>query len=744
MKRLAFAVACVLSIAFVPSGAHAERPSGRPGPDVLYEPLASAPQLRNSGDWHAQPLMVSGADAYERGEYLYQDYVYDDYGANTTNVPLLPPDPVPHAADVAFGGQTGDVVYPTDEKTYANDAADLLEFRARPVPGGTEYRITLNTMIAPDAAGVVVLTTDGSCPAPGPGAGEDLGYGLGKLGINCVMHKLVTWGTGAEFDGAPVASSADVETNQIDVVVPVWYGHAVVRHYTGVGLFDVATKSFKQILDDPTATMPGGAHTESVGDPVNGGQLASAAAPPPPLFNVGFRFDEPMLGAELYDPNPDAFAPGSRTTGIGNWREHAQATALAARDISNFHADVDFALLTDRVDESHVPTHGYISRLYASHADLGEGAVASRPMLRGKIEPYSIYVPKSYSGRPAPFSLLLHSLSCSYNQYGVFAPHLYDQIGDERGAILLAPEGRGPDGWWHDAAELDAFEAWADAARHYAIDWSRVTVTGYSMGGYGTFKMASQYPDLFARGFAVVGPVDEAIQGGPSGGALADDQSNLEIADNLRNVPLLMWEGTNDELVPLAGTLQYEKRLADLGYRHTQVLWVGYDHFLASIVDRWDEGRDFLGQYPVDRDPEEVVYRAVPAMDNAEYGLVHDHAYWVSDIGVRAGARSGLVDARSDNTTVGKPVPFDTLGAGAIVQPLRGAYLAKGTDWRPSTQAARNAFTLTLTGVSAVTIDVDRAGFDPDTGTLTVHTDGPVDVTLTGHHDSRTLHFTAA
>src|ERR1039458_2989438 len=47
-----------------------------PGPPVLYEPLAQAPQLENApgGVWRASPILVSGASAYRDGEYLSPNY----------------------------------------------------------------------------------------------------------------------------------------------------------------------------------------------------------------------------------------------------------------------------------------------------------------------------------------------------------------------------------------------------------------------------------------------------------------------------------------------------------------------------------------------------------------------------------------------------------------------------------------------------------------------------------------------
>src|SRR6476646_4003062 len=64
--------------------------SPRPGPDILYAPPATAPQLTNAGIWKAQPILTSGAGAYRNGEYLYQDFLYDDHAAPETPDPADP------------------------------------------------------------------------------------------------------------------------------------------------------------------------------------------------------------------------------------------------------------------------------------------------------------------------------------------------------------------------------------------------------------------------------------------------------------------------------------------------------------------------------------------------------------------------------------------------------------------------------------------------------------------------------
>ncbi|MEX2556879.1 MAG: prolyl oligopeptidase family serine peptidase [Actinomycetota bacterium] len=681
----------------------------KPGPAVLHAPLASAPMLEDSGGWPAAPLMVSGADAYAGGEYLYQDFIYDSFGANTTNAPL-PPDPVPAASDSTFSGITGDMVYPTDAKTYAYDAADLLEFRARTFGDTLDYRITLNTMLAPDVAGIAIgIDTDRDAST----GMDDWGSGIGSLGALGLEHVVVSWGSGATLDGKAIPSRADVLRNQIEIRAPLKPGAQTWRHYLVVGLFDAGAKSFKPIQDEPTGTLPGGAHGTDA----------------PPVFNVGFRFHEPIGGITL--------ERGSRGAGIGSHRDHAQALALAARDISGLHADISFAKLRAHVSESHVPTYGHLNRLYVSHLDLGEGAQPTRPMFLGRIQPYSVYVPISYrKGHPAPLHLWLHSLAAGYNQYAAFAPNSLAQLGEGRGSFLLTPAGRGPDGWYHDEAEVDVFEAWADLASRYDIDPSHVTIGGYSMGGYGTYKLGAQYPDLFAKAFAVVGPADEDILGGPTGGMVSSVNHNFDIATNLRNVPLLMWNGMIDELVPVLGTLQFENRLHELGLRHELDLFTTHDHFLFSILDEWGPGRDFLGAAKLDPAPSHITLRVVPGQDVPKLGLVHDHAYWLSGVRVAQGAESALVDARS--LVHGEALPATSEIAGVGVDPA--PHIKRGLTWTQGTETPRNALEVSLEGVSAVTIWSERAGIDTTKPfELTIESPAQAVVTLAGSFGARAL-----
>ena len=133
------AVPCTAGAASLPSGR-----SPRPGPELLYkERPPVAPQLTNRRPWRAKPILVSGTTAYRRGEFLYQDFLYDDTGARLTADPADP-----RTAGNLFSKPNGTYTYPTAE-AYANNAADLVELRVKRLRRATAFRVTLNTLEGP-------------------------------------------------------------------------------------------------------------------------------------------------------------------------------------------------------------------------------------------------------------------------------------------------------------------------------------------------------------------------------------------------------------------------------------------------------------------------------------------------------------------------------------------------------------------------------------------------------------------
>ena len=705
-------------------------PEPRPGPDILYEPPVVAPQLLNRGIWRAKPILVSGASAYRKGEFLYQDYLYDDVGADG-GISATGPRPA------TFSYSAGTVTYPTAPE-YVENAADLVELRVRALKRSTAFRLTLNSMTDPDLIAATIAIGDSPSPQPWP---------FGANVSSPAERFLTVHGRSAELTDAaggassPAAVRVRGRLNQIEIRVPrsAWDpGSSQVRLAAGVGLWDRANGRYLVPQGGgPSATAPGGA--------------SGADASPAALFNVAFRFDEPW---------PDS----SDVIGVFDepkwWREWAQAKALAAGDVSGFSAVVDFAKLrSGATDPMHgqpqgVPTSGPMNRILSSRFSAGEGAkwefacpsdAGCEGQMRGELQPYSIYVPK----RPPPkrgygMTLLLHSLDANYNQ---FSAHRHqEQVGERAaGSIVITPAGRGPDGWYADLAGADVFEVWADVAARYRLDPGWTSISGYSMGGYGTYKLAAQYPDLFARANPIVGPPSRGITipGVVSGAETSDTNPMLA---SLRQIPFLIWVGAADELVPIAGTIDQANRFDALGLRYVFDIFTTSDHLLLAANDQYAPAAEFLGSARVPRNPAHITYVVKPALDFPERGTTADHAYWLSRLRLRDGSAAasiGKVDAISHGFGQGDPpVGATSSGAGAIPAGDLGLpfpYVEQSKAWGPAPSIpVRDRLELDLTNISRAVVHVERAKLSchPE---LAVQTDGPATVKLAGCH--RRLRF---
>jgi hypothetical protein len=742
-----FACAIVLVASLVGASAASAGPSSlpkqegtgpRPGPPVLYQALAASPQLENApkSGWHAKPILISGASAYRKGEFVYQGYLYDDHGAKETTDPSNPmhsPGGDASGGDL-FSAPTGTYDYPTGPH-YSENAANLIELRVRATRKTTVFRLSLNTLEDPNlVAEAIALGGTEGVTHPFPFGANVSAPAQDFLTIHGSTAVLTDAATGAVVGGPAPKVSIDMLRRQITVTVlhSEWDpGSSVVRLAAGVGLWDSSTNSYLLPGAEATETTPGG-----------GGEGSNL----PAFYDVAFRFNaqEPVPGT-----------PGPETTANPRWwREAAQAQALASQNISQFSAQVDFSKLIAKVNDdmpggpTGVPQSGVFDRILASHfsdgqgADYATGGCGSAKQcigeMRGQLLPYAIYVPST----PAPASgygltLLLHSLSANYNQFE--GSKNQSEFANRPGAasIVITPSGRGPDAWYYDRGGQDTFEVWADTAMHYKLNPALTDIGGYSMGGYGTYKFTTQFPDLFARAQPTVGPPALGIwtpPAPPTGGESSLTERQLE---SVRNVPFLIWDEKTDELVPIAGVKEQVKRFDELGYRYEFDEFQAGDHLTLAINDEFAPGAAFLGNATVNRNPPHVTYTYNPTMDFPADGTTAGHAYWVYGITLRNAGGSaplGTIDVRSEGFGVGDaPANATETGSGALTGGQIPAipYTSETKTWGTAPSAPKKyALDINATNVSAVTIDARRAKVNCLSAKLNVTTDGPLTVTL--------------
>lgn len=805
----------------------------RPGPAVLYEETPYVPQLANHNPrFNASQLLVSGTEAYIKGEYLYQDYLYDDHGSDTDNGGP--------GACISGPEYVGNLTYPTDRARYGYNAADLVEFRVDVAPDSVAYRITLNTLLQRDSTIVAIaFDTDGDLTArPLP---RDSG-----VNFPGPEEVITTWGTDAEhsrWDGAawvttPLAPpDTNLEANQITVVVPrqkadgatLSNPRGVWRATVAVGLYDRGNGGWLMPQQTADATKPGGASAADGKDPHPSG-----------IFNLAFRFNEPV---SLCNNPPDTkqaaalrLATTSPTTdSLKGYAHEIDFAALDAGSPSDAdgdgfmdaedncpsipnrdQADADANSVGDAC-RSAVPTHGMQVRIYPSRlfevCDGAPGTCEGRdpsttkqvwtefPGYRGRLQPYSLYVPLKYApGTPAGLTLFLHGAQSLYFQPTGTA--LVQQFGELRDDLLASPFGRGGISWWRNEGEYDVFEVWNDVANHFTLDPDSATLTGSSHGGYGVYRLGILYPDLFGRALALIAPPGEGawvppapMTGVKQTGRITDlragDPATLTnlYLENVRNLPFMNVANATDELVPYPGPRAQNlgapefgiKGFNDYGYRFIFRTMEVSAHTFLFYTDI-PGASEFLGDARIDRNPPHVTLAYMPAADEpdrhpcdikvGQRQLLHNHAYWVSDLtpaqsDVRPCPTSdlssnpgptptpdplpekGVIDVFSHASGFGDPssqTPTPTQCIPGVTSEYCGTrtYTQVERTWAeqglPLPGGKQNLLDLKLNNLSAATIDLARAGIDEcQEITLVVkENDSACDLTLAGDFTAAT------
>ncbi len=266
-------------------------------------------------------------------------------------------------------------------------------------------------------------------------------------------------------------------------------------------------------------------------------------------------------------------------------------------------------------------------------------------------------------------------------------------------------------------------------------------VSGYSMGGWAAYKLGLAHADLFARALSLEGPptcgvaVAEGYVRAPADssapGRCGADGRSKDLLANARWVPYGIDQGAVDQLVPVTSGVEQQQAVDALGQRYHFELYPAEDHLLFAVQDRFGSQVEALGGTPSRAvDPGHVTYGWYPDLDDGGLGIGATTAYWLSGLRARDGS-PGTV-ARVDATSAARPDPAVTVRRTS--SPLTGPTPGVAMDllWdlgaRP---AAAQRLDLTLTDVSALTVDAARAGLGCGARVVTT-SDGPAVLTVTG------------
>lgn len=157
---------------------------------------------------------------------------------------------------------------------------------------------------------------------------------------------------------------------------------------------------------------------------------------------------------------------------------------------------------------------------------------------------YLLYLPKEYdqSNDEFPLALFLHGAGERGTDIEKVKIHGLPRLINERKDfpfIVVSPQCPDNMFWNTDllAALLDEIEA------NYRVDKNRMYVTGLSMGGHGTWSLAIAQPNRFAAIAPICG------------------WSNPTMACTIKHVPIWVFHGAKDVVVPLSASEQMVEKL---------------------------------------------------------------------------------------------------------------------------------------------------------------------------------------
>jgi len=176
---------------------------------------------------------------------------------------------------------------------------------------------------------------------------------------------------------------------------------------------------------------------------------------------------------------------------------------------------------------------------------------------------YALSIPANYSpSRPVPLILALHFGVGGGGAAGAGNDVVEILVGPALaglGAIIVAPDS--VKGNWSTPENEKAVNALLDMIlARYAIDQKKIAVTGYSMGGTGSWTFAEKFPQRFSAAIPIAGTPPESAAGWKLP-VLAIHSRNDQVAPfgpTEARIGQLQKAGVNAKLILLSGITHYE------------------------------------------------------------------------------------------------------------------------------------------------------------------------------------------
>lgn len=217
----------------------------------------------------------------------------------------------------------------------------------------------------------------------------------------------------------------------------------------------------------------------------------------------------------------------------------------------------------------------FLSLLSARAAEPAPGVQVEQVLNAGdgRSIPYLLYLPKDYAAKEKwPLLFFLHGRGESKPPLATVAKWGPPRIlarGDQMPYIVVSPQCPENESWGQPGQQELLVKLLDHIAKTLKVDADRVYLTGLSMGGYGSWRLAGDHPERFAAVVPVCG-----------GGKPGD-------ASKLKDLPIWVFHGTEDTAVPLIRSTEMVEAIKNAGgtkIRFTTLEHIGHFSWEAAYT----------------------------------------------------------------------------------------------------------------------------------------------------------------
>ena len=202
-------------------------------------------------------------------------------------------------------------------------------------------------------------------------------------------------------------------------------------------------------------------------------------------------------------------------------------------------------------------------------------------LANGMTMSYAIATPRAlHKGKPRPLVLALHPGGRAPYYGSRFMQQVVEPALREWQAIIIAPDVPSQR-WTDETSEAAVMTLVENVMDSHAIDRARILVTGFSMGGRGTWYFATRHADTFTGAI-------------PIAGSRGDDP-----LDSLRSMPIHIIHSPADHVIPFGPSVATATQLQQQGHTvaFTEVAGAAHHDMGAYIESLRKAGRWIMEEW---------------------------------------------------------------------------------------------------------------------------------------------------